>query len=88
MRKLVAKRPVLYRSTQYRAGDALPADNQTMVEAWLEAKSAEWVDEADDAPKKKAEPVAEAAEPEEAKEPEEPKKKTPAKKAATKKEGK
>ena len=87
MRKLVAKRPVLYRSTQYRAGDALPADNQAMVDAWLEAKSAEWVDEANDAPAK-AEPVAETAEPEEATEPEEPKKKTPAKKATTKKEGK
>lgn len=52
---LVATRPVLYRSTQYRAGDALPADNQAMVEAWLEAKSAKWKDETADAKEKSVE---------------------------------
>lgn len=37
---LIATRPVLYRSMQYRAGDTLPADSVTMVEAWLDAGSA------------------------------------------------
>jgi len=51
---LTAMRSVLYRSTQYEAGDALPADNQAMVEAWLEAGSAVWKDEDEEteAPKK------------------------------------
>lgn len=56
---LVAIRPVLYRSTQYRAGDRLPADNQDMVSAWLEYGSAEWKND-DEEPTKapKAEPIA------------------------------
>ena len=37
---LKAKLPVLYRSTQYNTGDALPADDAAMVAAWLEAGSA------------------------------------------------
>lgn len=75
--KLVATRPVLYRSTQYKKGDRLPADNQAMVDAWLEAKSAEWIDETKDAPEK-VEPKAEAQKPEEPK-------KAPAEKTAAKK---
>ena len=51
--RLLATRSVLYRSTQYRAGDALPADNKAMVEAWLDAKSAKWEDETAKAPKSK-----------------------------------
>ena len=42
---LVATRPVLYRSIQYRAGDVLPADNVLMVEAWLDAGSAVTVED-------------------------------------------
>ncbi len=42
---LKATRPVLYRSTQYRTGDALPADNEQMVAAWLEYGSAVWAEE-------------------------------------------
>lgn len=42
---LTAMRSVLYRSTQYEAGDALPADNADMVEAWIQAGSAVWKDE-------------------------------------------
>ena len=51
---LVAKRSVLFRSTQYEAGDALPADNPAMVDAWLLAGSAVWIDEGEktEAPKK------------------------------------
>ena len=41
---LTALRPVLYRSKQYRAGDALPADKAEMVDAWIEAGSAVWTD--------------------------------------------
>lgn len=40
--KLIAKRPVLYRAHLYDAGDELPVTDQIMVQAWLEAESAEW----------------------------------------------
>lgn len=42
MKKLIAKRPVLYLGRMYDAGDTLPANDQKMVTAWLDAKSAEW----------------------------------------------
>lgn len=42
---LIATCSVLYRSKIYGAGDALPADNQSMVDAWLEAGSAVWQDD-------------------------------------------
>lgn len=42
MRKLIAKRPVLYMGMMYQAGDRLPAQDQTMVAAWLNAGSAAW----------------------------------------------
>ena len=42
MKKLIAKRPVLYLGRMYDAGDILPANDQKMVTAWLNAKSAEW----------------------------------------------
>ena len=42
MKKLIAKRPVLYLGRMYDAGDPLPANDQKMVTAWLNAKSAEW----------------------------------------------
>lgn len=41
MKKLTAKRPILYGGRMYEAGDVLPAQNQRMVTAWLEAGSAE-----------------------------------------------
>lgn len=40
--KLKALRPVLYLAHQYDMGDELPVNNPDMVEAWLEAGSAEW----------------------------------------------
>lgn len=40
MKKLIAKRPVLYLGRMYDAGDTLPANDQKMVTAWLNAKSA------------------------------------------------
>lgn len=42
MKKLIAKRPVLYLGRMYDPGDTLPANDQRMVTAWLNAKSAEW----------------------------------------------
>ena len=42
MKKLIAKRPVLYLGRMYDAGDTLPANDQKMVTAWLNAKSAAW----------------------------------------------
>ena len=55
--RLIATRPVLYRSTQYKAGDRLPADDQVMVDAWLQYGSAKWVDDENPTPAPKAEPV-------------------------------
>ena len=42
MKKLIAKRSVLYLGRMYDAGDTLPANDQKMVTAWLNDKSAEW----------------------------------------------
>ena len=42
MKKLIAKRPVLYLGRMYDPGDTLPANDQRMVSAWLNAKSAAW----------------------------------------------
>ena len=42
MKKLIAKRPVLYLGRMYDAGDTIPANDQKMVTAWLNAKSAAW----------------------------------------------
>lgn len=47
---LKATRPVLFRNTQYKAGDTLPADNEQMVAAWLESGSAVWKDEEETTP--------------------------------------
>ena len=52
--KLVALRPILFRGRQYRTGDRLPADDQKMVEAWIQYKSAKWEGQET----KKKEPVA------------------------------
>ena len=42
MKKLIAKRPVLYLGRMYDPGDTLPTNDQRMVTAWLNAKSAAW----------------------------------------------
>ena len=55
---LKSTRPVLYRSKQYNTGDALPADDMAMDEAWLEAGSAVLVsDEEIETEKPKAKPA-------------------------------
>lgn len=45
MKKLIAKRSVLYLGRMYDPGDTLPANDQKMVNAWLNAKSAAWDDQ-------------------------------------------
>lgn len=45
MKALTAKRAVLYQGRMYEPGDTLPTGDSTMVEAWLEAESAEWTGE-------------------------------------------
>lgn len=45
MARLLAKRPILYLSSQYEAGDELPQNNQEMVELWLMYDSAMYVDD-------------------------------------------
>ena len=42
MKALMAKRAVLYQGRMYEPGDVLPAGDSRMVEAWLQAESAEW----------------------------------------------
>lgn len=44
MKKLIAKRPILYGSRMYKTGDTLPANDERMVNAWLAAESAELID--------------------------------------------
>lgn len=44
MKKLIAKRPILYGSRMYEAGDTLPTNDERMVNAWLAAESAEFID--------------------------------------------
>lgn len=45
MKALTAKRAVLYHGRMYEPGDTLPAGDSKMVEAWLQAESAEWTGE-------------------------------------------
>lgn len=52
--KVIALRPVLYLAHQYKAGDELPASDQGMVDAWLEAESAKVVEDDHKPEKKKA----------------------------------
>ena len=40
--ELVATYPILYRAHQYEVGDSLPADDESMVQAWLDAGTAVW----------------------------------------------
>ena len=40
--ELVATYRILYRSHQHEVGDSLPADDESMVQAWLDAGTAVW----------------------------------------------
>lgn len=44
MKKLTAKRPILYRGRMFSPGEQLPGDDAKMVDAWLKHGSAELVD--------------------------------------------
>ena len=46
MKRLTAQRPILYGGRMYQAGDALPAYDKRMVQAWLSAESAKMTDDA------------------------------------------
>ena len=61
MKALTAKRAVLYQGRMYEPGDALPAGDSKMVEAWLQAKSAEWTRE-DQKPAQEGQEIQGAAE--------------------------
>lgn len=40
---LIAQMPILYLSRQYKVGDELPASDADMVQAWISANSAVWM---------------------------------------------
>lgn len=61
MKALTAKRAVLYQGRMYEPGDALPAGDSKMVEAWLQAESAEWTEE-DQKPAQEGQEIQGAAE--------------------------
>ena len=42
MKRLIAKREILYQGRMYEPGETLPAQDSTMVAAWQSAGSAEW----------------------------------------------
>lgn len=45
MRRLIAKRNILYLSQMYQPKDELPTNDQGIIAAWLAAGSAQWADE-------------------------------------------
>lgn len=47
MKRLIAKRPILYLGRMYQEGEALPGEDAKMVDAWVRNKSAEWDGEAE-----------------------------------------
>ena len=48
---LTAVYPILYLSHQYKVGEELPANNPGMVEAWLDAGTAAWIQPVEKSPK-------------------------------------
>ena len=42
MKRLIAKRPILYLGRMYQAGEQLPGGDANMVAAWLRAGTAAW----------------------------------------------
>ena len=59
---LVATYPIFYRSHLYEIGESLPLDDQAMVKAWLECKSAKWSDDSTESKPETAKPEAKADE--------------------------
>lgn len=57
MQKLTAQKDILFESRIYAPGAELPTKNAVMVDAWLAAGTAVWIDdEQKEAPKAKARP--------------------------------
>lgn len=56
MQVLTAQQSILFESKLYAPGDVLPAHNTSMVEAWIAAKTAVWIDDEDKNTKVKARP--------------------------------
>lgn len=58
--KLIATHPILYRSKQYWPGQEIPADDAGMVQAWIDAGTAAWIDPDAEKPVKARPAAAEA----------------------------
>lgn len=57
MQVLTAQQDILFESKIYAPGDELPTKDAAMVEAWIEAGTAVWIDnEKSETPKAKARP--------------------------------
>ena len=54
--RLIAVYPILYLAHQYKVGDELPTNDESMVNAWVSAGTAEWR-EGETPVKPKAKPV-------------------------------
>lgn len=44
-KKLIALYPILYEAKQYKIGDELPTNNNSITEKWISAETAVWKDE-------------------------------------------
>ena len=53
MKQLIAKRSILYQNRMYAPGQALPAADGRMAEAWLRAGSAAWQEDTPPAEREK-----------------------------------
>lgn len=56
MKKLTAQRSILFENRIYAPGEKLPTHNASMVEAWLSAGTAVWIDQEEVKPQAKAKP--------------------------------
>lgn len=56
MRVLTAKKSILFENRIYNPGDKLPTHNAAMVEAWLAAGTAVWIEDTAVDTKTKAQP--------------------------------
>lgn len=45
MKVLTAQKSILFESKMYNPGDELPVHNAGMVDAWIAAKTAVWIDD-------------------------------------------
>lgn len=57
MQKLTAQQSILFESKLYAPGDELPTKNATMIEAWIKAGTAVWIDDEATSTKAKARPA-------------------------------